>query len=149
MVDSEGHYIGSVTYYDLTRGHPSLGKDGNLLVGAAVSPFDLERAKKLSKHADFLVIDVAHADNENVISAVARMVKEVDVGVVFGNVGTYKGAVDAITRIDYLAGAQGWHSQRLHMQHRRRDWRRGAHALGHGPSSGCSAGQRRKHSNNS
>lgn len=47
---------------------------------------------------------MAHADNENVISAVARMVKEVDVGVVFGNVGTYKGAVDAITRIDYLAG---------------------------------------------
>ncbi len=104
MVDLRGHYIGSVTYYDLTRGRPSLGKDGNLLVGAAVSPFDLERARRLSKHADFLVIDVAHADNDNVISAVARMVKEVDVGVVFGNVGTYKGAVDAITRIDNLAG---------------------------------------------
>jgi IMP dehydrogenase len=103
VVDSRNTYIGSISFYDL-REAPSLDSSGRLLVGAAVSPFDLERAKALSGYADFLVIDVAHADNDNVLSAVAKMVKEVSVDVVLGNIGTYKGALDAVARVDGVAG---------------------------------------------
>ncbi len=104
-----GVYVGTVTYYDLSEQvkppfKPSIGLDGRLMVGAAISPFDLERAVKLSKVADFLVVDVAHVDNEKALASLRRLVKEVGVEVVVGNLGTYEGAVDVLTTVEPVGG---------------------------------------------
>lgn len=107
LVDQEGVFAGVASYYDLVHKppfRPALDEDGRLLVGAAVSPFDEARALELSKYADFLVVDVAHVDNEKALAALAKVVKEVPVDVVVGNLGTYDGAVDVITRVDPVGG---------------------------------------------
>ena len=82
---------------------PATDKEGNLLVAAAVSPFDLDRAKKLSRWTDALVVDVAHFHNEAVIVSTKKMISEVGIDVVVGNVGSYEAAEEIITRIE--AGA--------------------------------------------
>ncbi len=82
----------------------AVDREGRLLVAAAVSPFDLERAKRLEKYVDVLVTDVAHFHNANVFSAARRLIREVDVDVVVGNIGTYQAAEDVATRLDGAAG---------------------------------------------
>ena len=78
--------------------------EGRLLVAAAVSPFDVERAKRLEKHVDVLVTDVAHFHNANAFAAVRRLIGEVGVDVVVGNIGTYQAAEDVVTRLEGVAG---------------------------------------------
>ncbi|WP_048062775.1 IMP dehydrogenase [Caldivirga maquilingensis] len=107
LVDKDNVFIGIASYYDLNYKppfKPATDGEGRLIVGAAVSPFDVERAVKVSKYADFLVVDVAHVDNENALTALAKLVKETPVDVIVGNLGTYDGAVDAITRVDPIGG---------------------------------------------
>jgi len=82
----------------------SKDKEGRLLVGAAVSPFELDRVVKLSRYADFLVIDVAHVDDEAILTSLRKMIDAVNVDVVIGNLGTYEGAVDVTTRLDRIGG---------------------------------------------
>ena len=86
---------------------PATDEEGNLLVAAAVSPFDLDRAKKLSRWADALVVDVAHFHNESVIVATKKMISEVGIDVVVGNVGSYKAAEEIVTRIEAAAMRAG------------------------------------------
>src|SRR5260370_4747705 len=91
----------------LQRGRfPNAARDenGQLLCGAAVSPFDLKRAKKLSEVADILVIDVAHFHNANVFSSMKKMLEEVNTDVVVGSIGTYQAAEDILTKLDGVAG---------------------------------------------
>ncbi len=84
---------------------PTTDEEGRLMVGAAVSPFDLERAKALEKAgADLLVVDVAHLHNRNALSALARLAKEVSVDVVAGNLGTREGVLDTLSRVEETAG---------------------------------------------
>ena len=84
---------------------PTTDEEGRLMVGAAISPFDAERAKALEKAgADFLVVDVAHLHNENALSALARLAKEVSVGIVAGNLGTREGVLDTVSRVENIAG---------------------------------------------
>ncbi len=108
IVDSNGRLLGLITYRDLRmqEKYPNSIRDeeGRLRVGAAISPFDLRRAKMLEPFVDVLVIDVAHAHNANVISAVKRIIEEVSVDVVVGNIGTYEAAEYYITKIDDVAG---------------------------------------------
>ncbi len=109
LTREDGSIMGVVTYYDLAESQsgvfrPALDEEGRLLVGAAISPFDLERAVKLAKYADFLVTDVAHIHNVKALEATKRLVKTVGVEVVIGNVGTYEGAVDVITTIEDVGG---------------------------------------------
>ncbi len=108
VVDKEGKLVGLITYRDVAlRGEykdATRDGEGRLRVAAAVSPFDLERAKLLSKYADALVIDVAHFHNENVIEATKKLVKEAGVDVVIGNLGTKEGVLDSVSRIDGVAG---------------------------------------------
>jgi len=77
---------------------------GRLLVGAAVSPYDAERAKMVDRYADIIVVDVAHFHNKNVISATKKILSEVSADIVVGNIGTYKAAEDIVTGIDGVAG---------------------------------------------
>jgi len=84
---------------------PTTDEEGRLMVGAAVSPFDLERARALVRAgADFLVTDVAHLHNVNALSALARLVKEVSVDVVAGNLGTKEGVLDTLSKAEDVAG---------------------------------------------
>ena len=91
--------------YESVRPLPSVDSDGRLLVAAAVSPFDLERAKALERAgADILVVDVAHLHNRNALSALSRLTKEVSADVVAGNLGTREGVLDTLSRAEGVAG---------------------------------------------
>ncbi len=108
LIDKEGRLKGLITIKDiLLRGRfPNAARDenGQLLCGAAVSPFDLKRAKKLAEIVNILVIDVSHFHNANVFSATRKIMAEVGADVVVGSIGTYKAAEDALTKLDKVAG---------------------------------------------
>ncbi len=108
VVDSEGRLLGLITAKDVfareSRPNSTRDPEGRLRVAAAVSPFDLDRAKALDPWVDILVIDVAHFHNENVMSAAAKMVREVSAELIVGNVGTREAAEEAISRVEGLAG---------------------------------------------
>ncbi len=91
--------------------HPLDGCEGastdgeeRLLCAAAISPFDLERAKKLDKYVDILVVDVAHFYTEKCMEAAKKLLREVEADVVVGNVGTYEAAADILYKLDGVAG---------------------------------------------
>jgi len=108
IVDERGALKGLITFRDIMlRGRfPNAARDeeGKLLCGAATSPFDLERAKKLSQHVDVIVIDVSHFHNANVFRSTKQILDEVEADVVVGNIGTDKAAEDVLTRLDGVAG---------------------------------------------
>lgn len=107
IVDGDGRLKGLITFKDiLLRGkYPNAARDenGRLLCGAAVSPFDLERAEKLDEYVDIIVIDVAHFHNVNVFKHTKQILKEVQADVVIGNIGTYGAAEDIMTRLEGTA----------------------------------------------
>ncbi len=84
---------------------PSIDSEGRLLVGAAVSPYDIDRARLLEEAgADFLVTDVAHLHNDNALSMLKKLVKEVSVDVVAGNLGTREAVLDVLSRVEGVGG---------------------------------------------
>lgn len=94
-----------ITLLELVNPAPLTDEMGYLMVGAAISPFDLERAKKLeSAGVDVLVTDVAHLHNEGAIRSLKKLVESVSVDVVAGNIGTREAALDILTRIEDVAG---------------------------------------------
>ncbi len=108
VVDENMKLRGLVTIKDLElKGrypHASRDDEGRLLVAAAVSPFDLERAKILDRYVDILVTDVAHFHNSNVIRATKRMMREISAELIVGNIGTYQAAVDVINELEEVNG---------------------------------------------
>ena len=90
-------YLRTVSANDIK---PTIGLDGRLAVGAAVSPFDYDRIEKLDKIVDLLVVDVAHAHNRNVISSLAGLSKKLRSELVVGNLGTKQGVLDVLSRIE-------------------------------------------------
>ena len=108
IVNQAGELAGLITFKDiLLRGkYPDAARDenGHLLCAAAVSPFDLERTKKLDEYADILVTDVSHFHNDNVFKATKKLMAEVSAEVVVGNIGTYKAAEDAIAELEGIGG---------------------------------------------
>ena len=108
IVDEEGRVRGLITMRDITlKGtYPNAVRDdqGRLICAAAISPFDLRRAKALDKYVDILVVDVAHFHNKNCFDATKRLLKEVSAEVIVGNIGTYEAAEDCITKLDGVAG---------------------------------------------
>jgi len=108
VVDDQGALRGLITVKDIMlKGRfPNAARDdkGQLLCAAAISPFDLERAKQLDKYVDILVTDVAHFHNKNCFSAVKKLLKEVHADVVVGNIGTYTATEDVLTQLDGVAG---------------------------------------------
>jgi IMP dehydrogenase len=110
IVDKEKHVKGLITMKDITlKGDfPDAIRDeeGRLICAAAVSPFDLERAKALDKYVDIIFTDVAHFHNKNCFDSAKKLIKEVSAEVIVGNIGTYEAAVDCITKLDGLAGVK-------------------------------------------
>jgi IMP dehydrogenase len=79
-------------------------EQGRLLCAAAISPFDLPRAKALDRYVDVMVLDVSHFHNKNCFDATKKVLKEVSADVIVGNIGTYQAAEDIITQLDGVAG---------------------------------------------
>ncbi|RLG41424.1 MAG: IMP dehydrogenase [Thermoproteota archaeon] len=106
VVDDSGSLVGLITAKDVfyRESHPFATRDeeGRLRVAAAISPFDLERAKALEPYIDLLVTDVAHFHNENAITAAKRVIREVNIPLVVGNIGTYEAAEELITRLEIV-----------------------------------------------
>lgn len=101
IVDKNGKVSGIITTRDIQNieKHPNASKDkeGRLIVGAAVSPKDSERTKKLIEAgADVLVIDTAHGHSENVIQAIKKIKKEFSIEIIAGNIATKKAAEEII-----------------------------------------------------
>jgi IMP dehydrogenase len=102
VVDKKGALKGLITMTDIekNRKYPYASKDseGRLLVGAAIGPFDDDRAKALvDNDVDVLVVDSAHGHSKNVLDCVKRVKKHLDIQVIAGNVATPEGAGDMIS----------------------------------------------------
>lgn len=110
VVDKKKKLIGLITVKDIySREKYSLAsrdKEGRLLVGAAVSPFDLDRAKALDGYVDVLVSDVAHFHNANLLEAANKLAKEVSSDLVIGNLGTDVGMEDVISKVHRFDGVR-------------------------------------------
>jgi len=108
IVNESGELSGLITFKDiLLRGkYPNAARDenGQLLTAAAVSPFDLDRAKKLDEYVDIIVTDVAHFHNANVFKAAKKLMQEVTAEVIVGNIGTYQAAEDTIVELEGASG---------------------------------------------
>lgn len=98
VVDSEGRLTGLITVKDIEKHqrfpHAATDSSGRLLVGAAVSPQDIDRRVPLllKNRVDFLVMDTAHGDSANVVRAVREVKSKWEVPVIGGNIATREGA---------------------------------------------------------
>ena len=102
LIDDQGNLVGLITAKDIIKRQqfPDAVRDknGKLLVGAAVGPFDIERAKLLENAgADVIVVDSAHGHNSNLIESVKKMRREINVDIIAGNIATSKAAEDLIS----------------------------------------------------
>lgn len=102
LVDTKGRLVGLITAKDIfTREKfPDATRDeeGKLMVAASVGPFDVDRAINLEKEgADMIVVDTAHAHNQNVLESVRKMRKSIDVDLIVGNIATGPAAEDLIS----------------------------------------------------
>jgi IMP dehydrogenase len=107
VVDSDERLVGLVTMQGVLqrREHTNAARDdtGSLRVGAAVGPFEEERAVAADEAgADVLFIDCAHAHNLNVLDAAEAITAEVEADVVVGNVGTREAAEACVGFADGL-----------------------------------------------
>jgi len=104
VVDENERLVGIITVSDLMmrKKYKNAVRDenGDLVVAAAVGPFDLERAKALDNAgADVIVIDTAHAHNLKAIEAMKEIRKAIDADLIVGNIANPK-AVDDLTFAD-------------------------------------------------
>ncbi len=108
IIDKKERVKGLITMRDITlKGtYPNAVRDpqGRLICAAAISPFDINRAKELDGYVDVLVTDVAHFHNQNCFKATKKILKEVSAEVIVGNIGTYQAAEDCITKLEGIAG---------------------------------------------
>ncbi len=105
VVSRDGAYLGTLAYYDaLEELTPALDADGRLLVAAAVSPFDIDRAKALDKYVDALVSDVAHFHNAEVLRNARKLTEETSADFIAGNVGAEEAVEDTVASIEKLGG---------------------------------------------
>jgi IMP dehydrogenase len=93
LVKDDGSLAGLITMRDIDQSekYPHSAKDsgGRLRVGAAIGVKDDERAAALvAAGVDLLVIDTAHGHSQNVLEAVKRLKKKLDVDIIAGNVVT-------------------------------------------------------------
>lgn len=107
IVDNENHLTGLVTMQGVLQrreyGEAVRDDDGHLRVGAAVGPFETDRAIAADEAgADVLFIDCAHAHNLNVIEGAREIKESVDADVVVGNIGTEEAAEDIVDFADGL-----------------------------------------------
>ena len=104
VVDEDGKLVGIITMSDLAKRkkwkNAVKDENGDLLVAAAIGPFDIERAKALDRAGvDVIVVDTAHAHNLKAIKAMKEIRQAVDADLIVGNIANPK-AVDDLTFAD-------------------------------------------------
>jgi len=108
IIDDQRRVKGLITMKDITlKGtyqEAVRDEEGRLICAAAISPFDLPRAKALEKYVDILVLDVSHFHNRNCFEAAKQILREVNAEIVVGNIGTFQAAEDIISQLDGVAG---------------------------------------------
>jgi IMP dehydrogenase len=107
IVDDDDRLVGLVTMQGILqrREHENAARDdtGRLRVGAAVGPFESDRAAAAADAgADVLFIDCAHAHNLDVLDSAREIKESVDADVVVGNIGTKEAAEAAVDFADGL-----------------------------------------------
>jgi len=99
IVDDQNRLTGLMTMAGILqrREYDNAVRDenGHLRVGAAVGPFETDRARAADEAgADILFIDCAHAHNSNVVDSAREIKAQTDADVVVGNIGTREAARD-------------------------------------------------------
>jgi len=82
----------------------STDSQGRPLVGAAISPMDVRRCEALDSVADFLVSDVAHFHNSNVIKAAAKIIPRLSKDFIAGNIGTNRAVHEIVAELPRVDG---------------------------------------------
>lgn len=82
----------------------SMDTKGRPLVGASVSPLDPQRCRALDRVADFLVADVAHFHNSKIIKAAKKVLPDLSLDFIAGNVGTKKAVRDISSELPRVEG---------------------------------------------
>jgi IMP dehydrogenase len=77
---------------------------GRPLVGASVSPLDTKRCEALDKVADFLVSDVAHFHNTNLLKVTAKLLPNISADFIAGNIGTRRAVRDILAELPRVDG---------------------------------------------
>ena len=107
IVDDDERLVGLLTMQGILqrREYDNAARDdeGRLRVGAAVGPFETERALAIDDAGvDVVFIDCAHAHNLNVVDGAREIKESVDADVVVGNIGTREAAEDLVGFADGL-----------------------------------------------
>jgi IMP dehydrogenase len=107
VVDDEDRLVGLVTMQGILQRREydtaARDEDGALRAGAAVGPFETDRATAADEAgADVLFIDCAHAHNRNVVESAREIRDLVEADVVVGNIGTREAAEDLVEFADGL-----------------------------------------------
>ncbi|MFC7250685.1 IMP dehydrogenase [Halomicroarcula sp. GCM10025324] len=108
IIDEANRLVGLVTMQGILQrreyDEAARADDGSLRCGAAVGPFEVDRAQAADEAgADILFIDCAHAHNANVIDSAREIKAEVEADVVVGNIGTRE-AAEAV--VDFADGVK-------------------------------------------
>jgi len=101
VVDKSGRLKGLITLTDIEEStkfpNASKDKEGRLLVGAAVGPFDMKRVDRLvNSDVDIIAVDTAHGHSENVLRTIRKIKKAYDIEVIGGNVATAEATEEVI-----------------------------------------------------
>jgi IMP dehydrogenase len=107
IVDDDERLVGLLTMQGILQrreyDNAARDEDGRLRVGAAVGPFETERALAIDEAGvDVVFIDCAHAHNLNVVDGAREIKESVDADVVVGNIGTREAAEDLVGFADGL-----------------------------------------------
>ncbi|MFC6953514.1 IMP dehydrogenase [Halorubellus litoreus] len=107
IVDDDERLVGLLTMQGILqrREYDNAARDeeGRLRVGAAVGPFETDRALAIDEAGvDVVFIDCAHAHNLNVVDGAREIKESVDADVVVGNIGTREAAEDLVDFADGL-----------------------------------------------
>jgi len=101
IVDGSGKLRGMMTVKDIIKSkkfpNASKDKEGKLMVGAAIGPFDTKRMNALlNAGVDIIAIDTAHGHSENVIGSIRQIKKEHGIELIAGNIATAEAAEELI-----------------------------------------------------
>jgi len=105
IVDDRDRLTGLITMAGILQrreyDNAARDEDRHLRAGAAVGPFELDRATAADEAgADVLFIDCAHAHNDNVIDSAREIKEETEADIVVGNIGTREAAEDIVDFAD-------------------------------------------------
>jgi IMP dehydrogenase len=82
----------------------SVDEKGRPLVGASVSPLDTKRCEAIDKVADFMVADVAHFHNSNLLKVASKLLKHLSNDFIAGNIGTRRAVRDILAELPRVDG---------------------------------------------